>query len=414
MKCRHCGQELHHVFIDLFNSPPSNSYLNYEQLNEPETLYPLKIFVCDKCFLVQIDEYKKSDEIFDANYAYFSSYSTSWLEHSKRYVDMIVPRLGLNEQSYVIEIASNDGYLLQYVKEQNIPCLGIEPTASTAKVSREKGIDTLEEFFGAEMAKSLQKADLILGNNVLAHVPDINDFVKGLKNALKPQGTITIEFPHLYNLLKYNQFDTIYHEHFSYLSLVAVQTIFAVQGLKIYDVEEIPTHGGSLRIFATHTDNTIAITENVKNILAKEKEAKMNTLDGYLGFEQKVQQIKWNFLDFLLQARKENKSIAAYGAAAKGNTFLNYCGVKSDAIKFVVDANPHKQNKFTPMSHIPIVSEEKIKEEKPDYVVIFPWNLAGEIAPHLRYIKSWGGDLLLAIPNLKIIKDFPPKRPDIY
>ncbi|MDR2562701.1 MAG: class I SAM-dependent methyltransferase, partial [Prevotellaceae bacterium] len=299
MKCRHCGQELTNVFIDLFNAPPSNSYLTKEQLNEPETLYPLKIFVCNKCFLVQIDEYKKSTEIFSAEYAYFSSYSTSWLEHSRHYVEKITPRLGLDNQSFVIEIASNDGYLLQYFKEKQIPCLGIEPTASTAKIAREKGIETLEVFFGSQTAASLPKADLILGNNVLAHVPDINDFVKGMKIALKPQGTITMEFPHLLNLIIYNQFDTIYHEHFSYLSLLAVQSVFAAQGLRIYDVEELSTHGGSLRIYATHSDNDIKTEDSVKNLLDRERNAGLDKLNGYRGFENRVRQLKWDFIDFL-------------------------------------------------------------------------------------------------------------------
>jgi 2-polyprenyl-3-methyl-5-hydroxy-6-metoxy-1,4-benzoquinol methylase len=403
MKCRHCGKELTQEFVNLFNAPPSNSYLTYEQLNEPETLYPLKIFVCDRCFLVQIDEYKKSNEIFNPDYAYFSSYSSSWLEHSRLYVEKTVQRLELNEQSFVMEIASNDGYLLQYVKEKNIPCLGIEPTTCTAKVAKEKGIDVLEEFFGADMASSLKKADLILGNNVLAHVPDINDFVKGLKIALNPMGTITMEFPHLLNLIANNQFDTIYHEHFSYLSLMTVQTIFLSQGLKIYDVEELSTHGGSLRIYATHSENDIKIEESVNALIAKEKSAKLDKPEGYMGFEKKVQQIKWDFLAFLLKARKEGKTVAAYGAAAKGNTFLNYCGVKSDAIKFVVDASPYKQNKFMPLSHIPIVSEELIQKEKPDYVLILPWNIKDEITPHLNYIKDWGAEFIVVVPKLEIL-----------
>jgi SAM-dependent methyltransferase len=402
MKCRHCKKELTQVFVNLFNAPPSNSYLTREQLNEPEILYPLKIFVCDRCFLVQIDEYKKSGEIFNADYAYFSSYSSSWLEHSRQYVEKIVPRLGLNEKSFVVEIASNDGYLLQYVREKHIPCLGIEPTASTAKVSKEKGIDVLEDFFGSKLALSLKKADLILGNNVLAHVPDINDFVRGLKIALKPRGTITMEFPHLLNLIACNQFDTIYHEHFSYLSLITVQAIFASQGLKIYDVEELSTHGGSLRIYATHRENDITIANTVNDLIKREKSARLDKIDGYLGFEEKIQQIKWGFLAFLLSARKEGKKVAAYGAAAKGNTFLNYCGVKSDVIEFVADASPYKQNKFLPLSHIPVVPEDMIKEEKPDYVIILPWNIKDEIIPQLNYIKNWGAKFVVAMPKVEI------------
>jgi hypothetical protein len=404
MKCRHCGKQLQYVFVDLNNSPPSNSYLTKEQLNEPEILYPLKLFVCEHCFLVQIDEYKKSTEIFNSDYAYFSSYSTSWLEHAKKYVNMITDKLNLGGNSFIIEIASNDGYLLQYFKEKNIPCLGIEPTASTAKVEREKGIDVQETFFNAALAQTLRKADLILGNNVLAHVPDINDFAAGLKIALNPGGTITMEFPHLLNLIDFNQFDTIYHEHFSYLSLITVQKIFSDQGLKIYNVEELPTHGGSLRIYTTHNENTfLTIEESVNNVIKKEKSAGLDTVEGYRGFGNKVKQIKWDFLEFLVKTRKEGKKIAAYGAAAKGNTFLNYCGIKSDIIDFVVDASPHKQGKYLPLSHIPIVSEDMLKKEKPDYIIILPWNLRDEIVKQLHYTKTWEAKLVTAIPEIRII-----------
>jgi SAM-dependent methyltransferase len=403
MKCRHCGNELAYEFIDLFNSPPANSYLTPAQLNEPETLYPLKIFVCEKCFLVQIDEYKNSKDIFNSDYAYFSSYSRSWLKHTKEYVDMITEKLHLTENSFVIEVASNDGYLLQYFNEKNIPCLGIEPTKSTALAAKEKGIDVLEEFFTAGMAQSLEKADLLLGNNVLAHVPDINDFVKGLKIALKPKGAITMEFPHILNLIKLNQFDTIYHEHFSYLSLLTVQRIFKSQGLKIYDVEELPTHGGSLRIYATHSENdTIKIKNTVDILLSKEKSFKLDNIEAYRGFEKNIQKIKWDFLSFIIKIKQDNKKIAAYGAAAKGNTFLNYCGIKSDAISFVADASPYKQNKFLPLSHIPVVSEDIIKKEKPDYILILPWNLYDEITEQLNYINAWGGKFVVAIPCIEI------------
>ena len=403
MKCRHCGRELQYVFVDLFNSPPSNSYLSKEQLNEPEILYPLKLYVCEHCFLVQIDEYKKSTEIFNSDYAYFSSYSTSWLEHAKKYVNMITDKLNLDGSSFVIEIASNDGYLLQYFKEKNIPCLGIEPTASTAKAAKEKGIDVQETFFNAALAQTLRKADLILGNNVLAHVPDINDFASGLKIALNPGGTITMEFPHLLNLINLNQFDTIYHEHFSYLSLITVQKIFNSQGLKIYNVEELTTHGGSLRIYAAHNENTfLAIEESVNNVIKKEKSAGLDTVEGYQGFGNKVKQIKWDFLEFLVKAGKEGKKIAAYGAAAKGNTFLNYCGIRSDIIDFVVDASPHKQGKYLPLSHIPIVCEDVLKKEKPDYIIVLPWNLRDEIVKQLHYIKTWGAKLITAIPEIRI------------
>jgi len=316
---------------------------------------------------------------------------------------MITEKLNLNGNSFVIEIASNDGYLLQYFKEKNIRCLGIEPTASTAKVAREKGIDVQEAFFNAALAQTLKKADLILGNNVLAHVPDINDFVAGLKIALNTGGTITMEFPHLLNLINLNQFDTIYHEHFSYLSLITVQKIFNSQGLKIYNVEELPTHGGSLRIYAAHNENTfLAIEESVNNVIKKEKSAGLDTVEGYRGFEKKINKIKWDFLEFLVKTRKDGKKIAAYGAAAKGNTFLNYCGVRSDIINFVVDASPHKQGKYLPLSHIPIVSEDVLKKEKPDYIIILPWNLHEEIVNQLNYTGAWRAKLITAIPEIKV------------
>ena len=400
MKCRHCQKELKYEFINLYNSPPSNSYLTKEELNYPETLYPLKIYVCDQCFLVQIDEYKKSNEIFNSNYAYFSSYSRSWLEHAKKYVEYIIPKLDLTSNSLVTEIASNDGYLLQYFKEKNIPCIGIEPTHSTASVAREKGINVIEDFFGYELSKKLEKSDLILGNNVLAHVPDINDFVKGVKNLLKENGTATFEFPHLLNLINENQFDTIYHEHFSYLSLITVKTIFEAFDLKIYDVEELRTHGGSLRIFASHKNNSIQISNNVGNIIENEKKYNLNNIKGYTNFDSKVKKIKFDLLEFLLKAKKDNKKVAAYGAAAKGNTLLNYCGIRSDLINFVVDASPHKQNKYMPLSHIPIVSEDNIKIYKPDYVLILPWNIEEEIMEQLSYIRDWNAKFITAIPNL--------------
>lgn len=408
MNCRFCKAPLTNIFIDLNNSPASNSFLSAEQLNEPETFYPLKVFICDKCFLVQIDEYKKSDAIFDSNYAYFSSYSTSWLQHAKTYVEMMVTRFGYNEYSLVIEVASNDGYLLQYFKEKNIPVMGIEPTANTAEVAMGKGIKTVTEFFGAELADRFSnhwnvKADLLLGNNVLAHVPDIVDFVAGMKIILKEDGVITMEFPHLMQLVENNQFDTIYHEHFSYLSFNTVKQIFEVQGLKLFDVEEIPTHGGSLRIYATHKENQQQqISENVNMLLEKEISKGMNSQKYYTNFQQKALKIKLDLTDFLVEQKRINKIVAAYGAAAKGNTLLNFCGIKNDLIDFVVDANPHKQNKFLPASHIPVVNEEHLKNNKPDYVIIFPWNLRKEITAQLNYIKEWGGKFVTAIPELEI------------
>lgn len=404
MKCRFCGNGLKHKFLDLGSSPLSNSYLTAEQLNEPEAYYPLRIFVCDHCFLVQIDEYRKRDEIFNKEYAYFSSYSTTWLEHSKKYVDMIMERLRLNERSHVTEIASNDGYLLQYFVAKNIPCLGIEPAESTAEVARNKGIDVIEEFFGVNLARSLKKSDLILGNNVLAHVPDINDFVDGLKIALKPHGTITMEFPHLLNLIESVQFDTIYHEHYSYLSFSLVKNVFEYHKMDIYDVEEISTHGGSLRIYAKHKeDSSKKITANVDNLIEKEKKHGMYTLAYYMNFQEKVNKIKGDLLYFLVNSKRKNKRIASYGAAAKGNTLLNYCGIKDDVIDFIVDAAPSKQGKFMPGSHIPIVSEEKIKISKPDYIVILPWNIKEEIIKQLAYVKEWRCKFVVPIPELKII-----------
>jgi hypothetical protein len=402
MKCRFCKNNLNDVFVDLINSPASNSYLTKEQLNEPEAFYPLKIFVCSSCKLVQIDEYKKSDDIFDEDYAYFSSYSSSWLDHAKTYVDSMTKRLSLDKNSKVTEIASNDGYLLQYFKEKNIPCLGVEPTSNTAKAAKEKGIDVVQDFFGSSVAKKIEKSDLILGKNVLAHVPDINDFVNGLKIALKTDGTITMEFPHLLNLIKENQFDTIYHEHFSYLSFYSVKQIFENQDLKLYDVEKFNTHGGSIRIYATHIESDIKISENVDNLLKEEKAFGLFDMDIYQGFQEKADKVKNDLLDFLLTAKKKNKKVIAYGAAAKGVTLLNYAGVKNDLVEFVVDKSPHKQNKYLPASHIPIISECNVKDFKPDYVLILPWNLKNEIMEQLSYIKEWGGKFVVAVPDLKV------------
>ncbi len=407
MNCRHCENTLNHVFIDLGNSPPSNAYLTKSQLNEVEHYFPLKIFVCDKCFLVQVDEYKKATEIFDGDYAYFSSVSKSWLAHSKLYTEQMIAKYGINKEALVIEIASNDGYLLQFFKAVGIPVLGIEPTASTAKVAREKGIESLEVFFGAESALTLKNSgrsgDLILGNNVLAHVPDINDFVKGLSIALKRDGIVTMEFPHLYELVKNNQFDTIYHEHFSYLSFTSVQSVFNQQGLELFHVEQLTTHGGSLRIFAKHKQSSkYSIQDSVKAMLELEAKAGMTDLAYYTDFDSKVEKVKLDFLTFLLEAKKANKKIAAYGAAAKGNTMLNYFGVKNDYIRYVVDLAPSKQNKYLPGSHIPVVDEQHLKIDKPDYIIIFPWNIKDEIYKQLAYTKDWGAKFVTAIPYLEI------------
>ena len=406
MNCRFCKNKLTHQFVDLGFSPPSNAFLNTEQLNQPETFYPLKIMVCEKCFLVQIDEFAKHDEIFNADYAYFSSFSKSWLEHAKSYTMMMQERFAFTAESQVIEIASNDGYLLQYFKEQRIPVLGIEPTANTAKVAKQKGIDTVVDFFGVRLATKLasegKKADLLLGNNVLAHVPDINDFVAGLKILLKLEGVITFEFPHLLQLIDKNQFDTIYHEHFSYLSLLTVKKIFEAHGLSIFDVQEIPTHGGSLRIFAKHKEVQGKELETVSELLQKEQNFGLTGMSVYNNFQVKSEKVKDDFWEFLLQTKKEHKKVVAYGAAAKGNTLLNFAGIRKDMIQFVADASPHKQNKFLPGVHIPVFDESNIKELKPDYVIILPWNLKEEVSTQLSYIKEWSGKFVVAVPELKV------------
>jgi hypothetical protein len=390
------------------NSPASNSFLTRQQLDEPEVFYPLKVFTCSSCFLVQVDEYKKSDAIFNNDYVYFSSFSTSWLEHSRKYTDQMKDRFGFNDQSLVVEVASNDGYLLQYFKEKKIPVLGIEPTANTAKVAIEKGIDTVIDFFGVRLATRLaaenKKADLLLGNNVLAHVPDIVDFVGGMKILLKDTGTITMEFPHLMKLVDNNQFDTIYHEHFSYLSFYTVEKIFRSRGLEMFDVEEIPTHGGSLRIYAKHPeDKSKLISPRVAALLEKEAQQGMKTLAYYDHFQQKALDVKMALTAFLIEQKLAGKKVAAYGAAAKGNTLLNYCGIKNDLLEYVVDANPHKQDKWLPASHIPVVAESHLKEDRPDFVLILPWNLREEITRQLAYIKDWGGRFVIPIPHLELI-----------
>lgn len=409
MNCRACSNKLTIQFADLDFSPPSNAYLKSEMLNQPEIYYPLRLMVCEKCYLVQVDEFANHADIFNDEYAYFSSYSTSWLEHAKAYTHMMINRFGFNNQSQVIEIASNDGYLLQYFKEREVPVLGVEPTANTAAVAMQKGINSLIDFFGVKLAEKMVKdnikADLLLGNNVLAHVPDINDFVKGMKIVLKPEGIITMEFPHLLRLVLQNQFDTIYHEHFSYLSLQSVKYIFDKNGLMLFDVEEIPTHGGSLRIYACHKDSSQEITKRFKEVWQKELDAGMNSLNFYAGFQEKMDRIKVEFVQFLIDQNKAGKKIIGYGAAAKGNTLLNFSGIKKDWISFVVDKNPHKQGKFLPGSHIPVVSDELIKKEKPDYIIIFPWNIKEEVVQQLDYVKSWGAKFVVFIPEKTIINE---------
>lgn len=402
MKCRYCEAELTHVFADLADSPPSNSYIKREDISKPEARYPLKVWTCDKCFLTQLDEFKSYAEIFNEDYAYFSSFSSSWVAHAKKYVEAMVKEFGLGKDSFAVEVASNDGYLLQHVKALGIPCLGIEPTASTAKAAREKGIETKEVFFGKESAAQLPKADLTAANNVLAHVPDINDFMGGFKNILKPQGVSTFEFPHLMQLVANNQFDTIYHEHFSYLSLISVKQIAEKQGLRVFHVEEITTHGGSLRVYVCHADAKHETRSSVLEVLNKEKKAGMDEISYYADFQPKIEKVCDDFMEFLQKAKKEGRKVVAYGAAAKGNTLLNYCNVDSSLIPFVCDLSPHKQGLYLPGSKIPIKSPDEIKAQKPDYVVVLPWNLKDEISKQLSYIRDWGGQFVAAIPRLTV------------
>jgi len=405
MNCRHCGTTLTHTFVDLGFAPPSNAYLTEADLSKPEKYYPLKVMVCDRCWLAQTEDYADAGELFSAEYAYFSSTSKGWLAHAKRYAEQMTQQLGLNAKSFVIEVASNDGYLLKNFVDVDIPCLGIEPTASTAEAAEQLEIPVLREFFGEALGKRLaaegKQADLIAGNNVYAHVPDINDFTKGLKAALKPNGTITLEFPHLMRLIEHAQFDTIYHEHFSYLSLFTVSQIFASAGLRVWHVEELPTHGGSLRIFGCHADDAIQTTDTVRRILQEEAQRGMQTLAPYVEFQPRADRIKNDLLEFLIQQKKAGKIVAAYGAAAKGNTLLNYAGVKPDLLPFVCDAAAAKQEKFMPGSHIPIFNPAAIKKAKPDYVLILPWNIAEEVESQLSQDLP-NAQFVTAVPALKV------------
>lgn len=402
--CRFCGEDLNKTFINLGAQPLSNSYVSDEK--QPENIYPLHVWVCGNCKLVQLEEYETPEEIF-SEYSYFSSYSDSWLKHAKEYTDYMVERFGFNDKSHVVEIASNDGYLLQYFIEKGIPVLGIEPAKNVAAVAEQKGVTTLSEFFGVALANKLakkQKADLLLGNNVLAHVPDINDFVEGMHVLLADDGIITMEFPHLLQLIANNEFDTIYHEHFSYLSFSVVNQIFAVHGLKIFDVEELETHGGSLRIFACHNNlNKYDISKSVAEMLRREETACLLDMTAYTHFEKRVQQTKRDLLSLLIQLKNAGKNIVAYGAAAKGNTLLNYCGIGTDFINYVVDKNPNKQGVFLPGSRIPVLAPDIIKQTKPDYVLVLPWNLKSEITEQLSYIKDWQGKFIFAIPHVEVI-----------
>jgi len=407
MNCRQCHAHLDFVLINLGSAPPSNAYLSTVTLRRPEKHFPLKVFVCESCWLVQAEAYSRAAELFNDEYAYYSSFSTAWLDHSKRYVDGMVPRFGLTGSSTVVEIAANDGYLLQFVKEREIPCYGVEPTRNTANAARQKGIEIIEKFFGQNLAKELaaagRSADLMVANNVLAHVPDITDFVLGHAILLKPGGVATFEFPHLYRLISENQFDTIYHEHFSYLSFTAVRDIFAKSGLNVFDVEDISTHGGSLRVFAQRSDlGTYEETPAVADLVNLELQSGVQSLDFYRDFQSRADQSKDGFLKFLLMAKFEGKKVAGYGAAAKGNTLLNYAGVRPDLISFVVDRNPAKQGRFMPGSRIPIVAEDILTIERPDYVVIFPWNLSAEVKNQLQYVRGWGAKFVTAVPYLEI------------
>ena len=407
MKCRHCGNSEFIPFADLGTAPPSNAMLTEADLSAPEAYYPLVVQVCDDCFLAQVDEHKRATEIFDSDYTYFSSFSRSWLEHAERFAAMAEDRFGLNEQSQVVEIASNDGYLLQYFQAFGIPVLGVEPTANTAEVAMGKGIPTIVDFFGREFAQDRlsQAADLIVGNNVFAHVPDINDFSGGLKTALKPSGVISLEFPHLLRLIEEAQFDTIYHEHFSYLSLGTTEHILASQGLKVFDVEELSTHGGSLRLFAAHAEDDSKLrSPKVDAIIEEEEIAGLRGREIFEAFQPRIDQIRSEFLSFLHEQSAAGTKIAGYGAAAKGNTLLNYCGIKGkDLIRFVADLSPYKQGRYLPGSHIPVVAPERIDVEKPDFIVIFPWNLREEIIGQLEHARSWGARFVTAIPELQIL-----------
>ena len=407
MKCRHCGYALELTLVNLGSAPPSNAYLTQTTLKAPEKCFPLSVLVCQNCWLVQTEDFAQAEELFDADYAYFSGFSSSWLAHCQRYVADMTTRFHLDARSHVVEVAANDGYLLQFFQERKIPCTGVEPTAKTAEAARAKGIAIVQDFFGSRLAREMvaqgKQADLTTANNVLAHVPDINDFVAGFSILLKPQGIATFEFPHLQKLISGLQFDTIYHEHFSYLSLTAVDRIFTANGLTIIDVKEQPTHGGSLRVFAQRSNTgSKTRTGNVDDLLKREFEEGMTTIGYYAGFQDKINKVKNDFLSFLLEAQRNGRSVAAYGAAAKGCTLINYAGIRPDLIRFVVDRNPAKQGKYMPGSQIPIMDESHLKKIKPDYVVVLPWNLKQELSQQLQYIREWNGHFVTAIPFLEI------------
>lgn len=404
--CRFCSAPLTANLVDLGMSPLCESYLTADQVNGMEPFYPLHVFVCGQCYLAQLEEYVQREHIF-GEYAYFSSYSDSWLNHAKKYTDLMTKRFALDAKSLVVELASNDGYLLQYFVEKRIPVLGVEPAANVAKVAVSKGVPTLVEFFGVELARKLagsgQRPDLLLGNNVLAQVPDLNDFVEGMKILLKPGGVITMEFPHLLRLMDENQFDTIYHEHFSYFSFMTTEKIFSAHGLTLFDVEELPSHGGSLRVYARHADDSSKpVSAAVGTLRRREEDAGLNCIERYAAFEENVKETKRKLLDFLIKVKRENKRVVGYGAPGKGNTLLNYCGIRTDFLDFTVDRNPYKHGKFLPGTHIPIFPPEHLSAARPDYVFILPWNLKDEIMKQLSFIREWGGKFIVPIPELKV------------
>jgi SAM-dependent methyltransferase len=407
-RCRFCSSELRHTFVDLGMSPLCESYLGAEQLNQMEPFFPLHVWVCDQCYLVQLEQYVSAEEIF-TEYAYFSSYADTWVAHAKAYVDSVTERFGLNERSLVIEVASNDGYLLQHFLPKGVPVLGVEPAANVAKAAEDKGIPTLVKFFGRETARELvesgRRADLVAGNNVLAQVPDLNDFVAGLSAVLKPHGVVTLEFPHLMRLIEGNQFDTIYHEHFSYFSFISTEKIFAAHGLRVFDVEELPTHGGSLRVYGCLRDDASrAESPRAVELRQREMAQGFTSMARYEGFNEQVKETKRKLLEFLIGAARAGKHVAGYGAPGKGNTLLNYCGIRTDFIAYTVDRNPYKQGKFLPGTHIPIFPPEKIRETRPDYLVILPWNFKDEIIAQNAFIRDWGGQFVVPIPELSVIR----------
>jgi len=407
-RCRLCDAPLQETFCDLGMSPLSNAYIKPEHLQNAETFYPLQTFVCTACWLVQLPEHEAPKHIFAEDYAYFSSYSESWLAHSKAYTEMMTRRFHYGPQSQVMEIASNDGYLLQYFKAQGVPVLGIEPAENCAAAARAKGIESLVTFFGTDTARKLavqgRRADLLLGNNVLAHVPDINDFVAGMKVVLKPDGVVTMEFPHLLRLIEGCQFDTIYHEHYSYLSLLAVERLFTRHGLVLFDVEELTTHGGSLRIFARHAeDSSKPVGKAVGELRKVESAAGLDRVDTYRTFAERVKEVKFQLLDFLIRSKRDGKRVWGYGAPAKGNTLLNYCGIRGDLLEATVDVSPHKQGRYLPGTHIPIYAPARIAEAKPDYLLILPWNLRDEIVRQMAHIRGWGGRFVVPIPRLQVL-----------